>query len=50
MLAKKVNAPQQLGFYNTFEEQLSRAHPLYILANQVQWQIFEDAFSKHYSD
>jgi IS5 family transposase len=49
MLSKKVNF-SQLGFYATFEEQLSHQHPLYILANQIQWQIFEQAFAKHYSD
>lgn len=40
----------QLGFYSTFEEQLSHAHPLYILANQINWEIFEEAFSKLYSE
>jgi IS5 family transposase len=49
MLSKKVNSPQ-IGFYSTFEEQLSHQHPLYILANQIQWQIFERAFEKHYSE
>ena len=49
MLSKKLNTPQ-LGFYSTFEEQLSRQHPLYILANAVTWNIFEEAFSELYSD
>jgi IS5 family transposase len=49
MLSKKENTAQ-LGFYSTFEEQLSRQHPLYILANKIDWQIFEKAFAKHYSD
>jgi transposase, IS5 family len=49
MLSKKVNS-SQLGFYATFEEQLSHQHPLYILANQIQWQIFEQTFAKFYSD
>lgn len=40
----------QLSFYSTFEEQLSHRHPLYILANQIQWDIFEQAFSKLYSE
>ncbi len=38
-----------MGFYSTFEEQLEHRHPLYMLANQIQWQVFEDTFSKHYS-
>jgi IS5 family transposase len=39
----------QLGFYSTFEEQLNHEHPLYILANQIHWQEFENTFEKHYS-
>lgn len=46
----KQSSPAQLSFYSTFEEQLSHRHPLYILANQIQWDIFERAFSKLYSD
>lgn len=49
MLSKKQNTPQ-LGFYSTFEEQLSRRHPLYILADAINWNIFEEAFSELYSD
>lgn len=49
MLAKTKNA-SQLGFYSTFEEQLSHSHPLYILANRINWQIFEEAFSGLYSE
>jgi IS5 family transposase len=48
MLSKKRNT-SQIGFYSTFEEQLSHSHPLYILANQINWKIFEEAFSKLYS-
>lgn len=47
MLSKTTN-PGQIGFYSTFEEQLSRKHPLYILANQVNWQQFEEAFKDLY--
>ena len=49
MLSKKQNT-SQLGFYSTFEEQLSHSHPLYILANTINWKIFEDTFSELYSD
>ena len=48
MLPLKKNK-NQLGFYSTFEEQLNHQHPLYILANTINWQTFETAFSKHYS-
>jgi IS5 family transposase len=46
----KPTSNSQLSFYNTFEEQLSHRHPLYILANQIQWDIFEQAFAKLYSE
>lgn len=49
MLAKK-QSESQLSFYSTFEEQLNHHHPLYILARQINWQIFEKEFSKHYSE
>lgn len=48
MLTKTKNT-SQLGFYSTFEEQLNHHHPLYTLANKINWQQFEDSFSKHYS-
>ena len=48
MLSKKQFTPQ-IGFYSTFEEQLSHKHPLYILSNQINWNIFEEAFGGLYS-
>lgn len=48
MLTQKHDT-NQLGFYSTFEEQLNHQHPLYILAHQIRWNVFEDAFRKHYS-
>ena len=50
MLSKKRNATPQLSFYSTFEEQLSHGHPLYILANNIEWNVFEEAFKKHSAD
>lgn len=49
MLSKQASL-SQLSFYSTFEEQLSHRHPLYILANQIEWTIFEEAFAKLYSE
>lgn len=49
MLSKK-QSDTQLSFYSTFEEQLSHRHPLYILANKIDWNIFEEAFAKLYSE
>ncbi|MBD0364937.1 MAG: transposase [Flavisolibacter sp.] len=50
MLSKKGTAISQLGFYSTFEEQLSHQHPLYILANTIDWKVFDEACTKHYAD
>jgi IS5 family transposase len=46
----KPKNKNQLSFYNTFEEQLNHHHPLYILAHQIQWDVFEQAFAQYYSD
>ena len=48
-IKQKKKDKTQLSFYSTFEEQLSHIHPLYILANTIDWQMFEDALKKHYS-
>jgi IS5 family transposase len=49
-MISKAKSLSQLGFYSTFEEQLNRRHPLYILANQINWNLFEEAFAKLYSE
>jgi IS5 family transposase len=49
-MLSKHTPPSQLSFYSTFEEQLSHRHPLYILANQIQWDTFEKAFANLYSE
>lgn len=49
MISKQKNKAQ-MGFYITFEEQLNHQHPFYILANTMDWTIFENAFSKLYSE
>ncbi|MEO8861807.1 MAG: transposase, partial [Ginsengibacter sp.] len=49
-MLSKSSSKTQLGFYSTFEEQLSHNHPLYVLANKINWEIFDEAFSKLYSD
>lgn len=45
----KIKNTNQLGFYSTFLEQLDHSHPLYKLALAMNWQLFDDSFSKHYS-
>lgn len=49
-MMSKPEIENQLKFYSTFEEQLSHHHPLYILANQINWNLFEQAFTQYYSD
>jgi transposase, IS5 family len=34
----------QIGFFSSYEDLLNTHHPLFILANTINWQIFEDAF------
>ncbi len=38
-----------MGMFNSLSDQLNQKHPLYILANRINWQVFEDSFSKIYS-
>jgi IS5 family transposase len=47
-MLNKPSQKNQIGFYSTFEEQLSHQHPLYILAGKINWQLFEDSFSPLY--
>src|SRR5882757_9868754 len=48
MLPDKKSS-SQIGFYSSFEEQLNHHHSLYILANSIDWNVFDEAFKKHYS-
>ncbi len=47
MLPKNTSSDQS-SFFFSLQDTLSRKHPLYILANRVDWQQFEDAFSSLY--
>lgn len=48
-MLSKQKPSNQLGFYSRLEDQLDRNHSLYRLSNRINWEIFEEAFSKHYS-
>ena len=48
MLNKSKNSAQ-LGFFLGFADQLDCRHPLYLLADKINWKTFEEAFKKHYS-
>jgi len=43
MIPRKKNT-SQLGFFSSFEDTLNQKHPLYVLADQVDWSGFESAF------
>ena len=47
MLSKKKDTKQKSMFFG-LEDMLSQKHPMYILANKVNWQLFEDSFSSLY--
>ena len=50
MLSKPENTTQLSFLQPGLSEQLSLKHPLYILAGQINWQLFEDSFKKHYRE
>jgi transposase, IS5 family len=40
----------QLGLFYGLADQLDQKHPLYQLANTINWTFFDDAFKNHYSE
>ena len=48
MIPKKIN-PNLNSLFSTFRDQLNQKHPLYILADKIDWQRFNDAFTPLYS-
>ena len=47
MLSKKKDTTQRSMFFG-LEDALNQKHPMYILANKVNWQLFEDSFTPLY--
>jgi IS5 family transposase len=50
MLAKPKQTQQLSFLLPGLKEQLSSKHPLYMLANRVDWSFFEEHFKKHYKE
>ena len=50
MLNRPTNTTQLSFLQPGLKEQLSNKHPLYILADAINWQLFEDTFRKHYRE
>ena len=48
MLSTKKHTPQ-LGLFHGLSDQLDQKHPLYQLAEKINWFIFDTAFEKHYN-
>ncbi len=49
MLSRKKHSPQ-LSLFVGLSDQLVQKHPLYQLANKINWEVFDNAFKKHYSE
>ncbi len=49
MLKSQKHSPQ-LGMFLGLADQLDQKHPLFLLAGEIHWQVFEDAFKEYYSD
>ena len=49
MLSTKKHSPQ-LGLFHGLADQLDQKHPLYLLANKINWPFFDEAFKVHYSE
>jgi IS5 family transposase len=46
----KQNTTDQLGLFHGLAEQLDQKHPLYLLANKINWSLFEERFAPLYSE
>lgn len=40
----------QIGLFDGLADQLDQRHPLFLLANAIDWQLFENTFRVHYSN
>ena len=50
MLSTNKKQSPQIGLFNGLADQLDQKHPLYLLANKVNWSFFEDAFKTYYNE
>lgn len=50
MLNKPIITTQLSFLQPGLKEQLSNKHPLYILADRINWSLFEEDFKKHYRE
>src|SRR5476649_1365757 len=50
MLTSPKKRSPQLGMFSGLSYQLNQKHPLYLLANKIDWSVFENAFKVYYSE
>ena len=50
MLSSPKKHTPQLGMFSGLADQLDQKHPLCVLADKIQWSVFEEAFKVHYSE
>jgi len=50
MLSSPKKHSPQLGMFTGLADQLDQKHPLYLLANKIDWSVFENAFKIYYSE
>jgi len=50
MLSPSKKSSPQLGLFTGLGDQLNQKHPLYLLANKIDWSVFENAFKVYYSE
>jgi IS5 family transposase len=50
MLSALKKASPQIGMFTSLADQLDQKHPLYILANRINWSVFDEAFKIYYSE
>ena len=48
MYTKPTKGSEQKSLFFTLEDTLDQRHPIYKLAGEINWDAFEEAFSKHY--
>ena len=48
-MLKPTNKSPQLGMFGSLADQLDQKHPLFLLANAIDWPVFDEAFKVHYS-
>lgn len=49
MMLKPTNSSPQIGMFGSLADQLNQKHPLFLLSNEIDWSVFDEAFKVYYS-